>query len=319
MAIERKFIQDNIKKLKVKEYLEGELDRSGVGEINIQRTPQGTRVMVFAQRPGLVIGRRGMSIKKLTTTLEKDFRMENPQVEVNELPVPELNAQIMANSIASAIERGIHFRRAAYTTLRRIMEAGARGAQIKISGKLTGERSKSVKFTDGYLTQCGDPAFLYVQKAKAEASPKPGIIGVQVKIMPPGIRLPDEIEVLEKEEAMEKKEIAPPEIEKLVEEVEEELAVVDEGVAAVPKKIKVEKVKRKRKKKVPEPEIEEPAEEKEEETKAETPVEKKEEVKGEAAGEELKAAAEEAPAKKAKRAKPRTKKETGEKHGDTAQ
>lgn len=302
MAIERKFIQDNIKKLKVKEYIAGELERSGVGEINIQRTPLGTRVMIYAQRPGLVIGRKGMSIKKLTTVLEKDYKIENPQVEVDELPVPELNAQIMANSIASAIERGIHFRRAAYTTLRRIMEAGARGAQITIGGKLTGERSKSVKFTDGYLTQCGDPAFLYVAKGKAEASPKPGIIGVKVKIMPPGVSLPDEIEFFEKE-VTEKREAAPPEIEKLVEEVEEELAVVDEAVAAVPKKIDVEKVKRKKKKKVVKPVIEEP-EEAEEQGEVET-AEAETKVPAEALAEKETTAPTTEAAEKPERAKPK--------------
>ncbi len=248
MAIERKFISDNIKKLQVKEYLKTELERAGCGEIDIQRTPLGTRVIVHAQRPGLVIGKKGMTIKKLTDVLDKEFKIENPQVEVNELGVPELNAQIMAESIASALERGIHFRRAAYTTLRRIMEAGARGAQIEISGKLTGERAKSVKFMDGYLKHCGEPAILYVKKGYARAAPKPGIIGVKVKIMPPGIKLPDDIEFIEVEAKGEEKKHVPEKLEELVEVIEEELETIDEETVKVPKKIKVEKVKRKKKK-----------------------------------------------------------------------
>lgn len=248
MAIERKFISDNIKKLQVKEYLKTELERAGCGEIDIQRTPLGTRVIVHAQRPGLVIGKKGMSIKKLTDVLDKEFKIENPQVEVSELGVPELNAQIMAESIASALERGIHFRRAAYTTLRRIMEAGARGAQIEISGKLTGERAKSVKFMDGYLKHCGEPAILYVKKGYARAAPKPGIIGVKVKIMPPGIKLPDDIEFIEVEAKGEEKKPVPEKLEELVEVIEEELEAIDEETVKVPKKIKVEKVKRKKKK-----------------------------------------------------------------------
>lgn len=248
MAVERKFISENFKKLQVKEYLKDELERAGCGEIDVQRTPLGTRVIVHAQRPGLVIGKKGGSIKKLTDILDKDFKIENPQVEVNELGVPELNAQIMAENIASAIERGIHFRRAAYTTLRRIMEAGARGAQIEISGKLTGERAKSVKFTDGYLKHCGEPAILYVKKGYARAAPKPGIIGVKVKIMPPGIKLPDDIEFIEVAESKEEKKPAPAKIEELVEVIEEELEAIDEEDVGVPKKIKVEKVKRKKKK-----------------------------------------------------------------------
>ncbi len=247
MAIERKFVSDNIRKLQVKEYLRKELDRAGCGEIDIQRTPLGTRVMIFAQRPGIVIGRKGMSIRKLTEVLEGDFQIDNPQVEVNELGVPELNAQVMANGIASAIERGIHFRRAAYTTLRRIMEAGARGAQIEIAGKLTGERSKSVKFLDGYLKHCGEPAILHVKVGIAEANPKPGVIGVKVKIMPPGIKLPDDIEFIDVEAKAEKK-VMSEELEELVEDIEETLEAIDEKTASVPKKIKTAKVKKKKKK-----------------------------------------------------------------------
>ncbi len=228
MALERKFIEDNIRKFEVKEFLQRELERAGCGEIDIQRTPLGTRVIVHVQRPGLVIGRKGQAIRKLTTILKTRFGLDNPQVEVNELEVPELNPNVMARSIANALERGIHFRRAAYTALRRIMEAGARGAEITISGKLTGERAKTVKFVDGYLKHCGEPAMLYVKEGYAVAAPKPGVIGVKVKIMPPGTRLPDDIifkeepkvEVPSKGEEEEEKE----EIAQVVEQLQEEIA-----------------------------------------------------------------------------------------------
>jgi small subunit ribosomal protein S3 len=224
MALERKFIEDNIRKFEVKEFLQRELERAGCGEIEIQRTPLGTRVIVHVQRPGLVIGRKGQAIRKLTTILKTRFGLDNPQVEVNELEVPELNPNVMARSIANALERGIHFRRAAYTALRRIMEAGARGAEITISGKLTGERAKSVKFVDGYLKHCGEPAMMYVKEGYAIAAPKPGVIGVKVKIMPPGTRLPDDIIYKEQPQA----EVPPTEkeeeVEKVVEQVQEELA-----------------------------------------------------------------------------------------------
>lgn len=266
MAVERKLISENIKKLEVKEFLKKELARAGCGEIDVQRTPLGTRIILHAQRPGLVIGRRGASIRKSTNILSKRYGIDNPQIEVNELPVPELNAQVMAESIASSLERGIHFRRAAYTAMRRIMEAGARGVEIEISGKLTGERSKSVKFVDGSLKRCGEPALIHVRRGFSEAAPKPGLIGVKVQIMPPGITLPDEIVFTGEKEAEEGKKLVgvKEEIEKLVENIEEELSVVDEET--IPKKkVKVEKVKRKKVKKVEE----EPVEETEEAEKAE--------------------------------------------------
>ncbi len=253
MAIERKFVADNIRKLEVKEFLKRELERAGCGEIDIQRTPLGTRVILSAQKPGLVIGKKGAAIRKLTNILKKKYEIDNPQIEVNELQVPELNAQVMAENVASMLERGIHFRRAAYTMLRRIMEAGARGAEIEISGKLTGERAKSVKFTDGYLKHCGEPAVQYVKHGIAEAAPKPGIIGVKVKIMPPGVKLPDDIELVGEEERAEKKKLkVGEETEELVAKVEEELEVVDEKEAPKTKKIKLEKVKRKKTTKIEE-------------------------------------------------------------------
>ncbi len=271
MAIERKFIADNFRKLEVKEFLEKGLDRAGCGEIDIQRTPQGTRVIVYAQRPGLVIGRKGGSIRKSTNILKTEFHIDNPQIEVNELEISELNAKVMAKSITSAIERGIHFRRAAYTALRRIMEAGARGVEIKVSGKLTGDRSKTVKFTDGSMKHCGEPALIYVEKGQATASPKPGITGVTVKIIPPGVKLPDEIGFLDGEEieAEKKAKEAKDDIEKLVEDIPEEIAVVHES-KAVSKTLKPEKVKRKSKKKVEE-EKEEKAKKIEGDKEAEVP------------------------------------------------
>lgn len=260
MAIERKFVADNIRKLEVKEFLKGELGRAGCGEIDIQRTPLGTRVIVNAQKPGLVIGKKGAAIRKLTNILKKKYGIDDPQIEVNELQVAELNAQVMAENVASMLERSIHFRRAAYTVLRRIMEAGARGAEIEISGKLTGERAKSVKFRDGHLKHCGEPAILYVRRGIAEAAPKPGLIGVKVTIMPPGVKLPDDIELVDEEERAERKKLKVGEgIEELVAKVEEELEVVGEKEAPKTKKIKPEKVKRKKTKKIEEV-VEEPEE-----------------------------------------------------------
>jgi len=205
MGIERKFIEDNLRILSVKEFLHKELERPGCGEIDIKRTPQGTRIIINAQRPGLVIGRKGATIKKLTSIIHKKYKIDNPQIEVNELQISELNADVMAKNIASSLERGIHFRRVAYMALRRIMGAGARGAQIEISGKLTGDRSKSVKFTDGYLKHCGDPALMYVRKGISQSSPKQGVLGVKVMIMPPGIVLPDDIEIIDPNEVRDEK------------------------------------------------------------------------------------------------------------------
>jgi len=201
MGVERIILKDKLKKATVKEFLQKEFDRAGCGLVDIQRTPMGTRVIVKAQRPGLVIGRRGATIRRLTEVLKDEYGFDNPQIEVNELEIPEFSANVMAKNVASLLERGFHFRRAAYTTLRRIMDAGARGTEIIVSGKLTGERSRMAKFRDGYIKHCGEPAEQFVKKGLAVATLKQGVIGVQIKIIPPNVRMPDEIRTFKEEEA----------------------------------------------------------------------------------------------------------------------
>jgi small subunit ribosomal protein S3 len=206
MAIERRFIEENVKNASLNEYLAGALQRAGYGGMDLKRSPLGTRIIVRIERPGLVIGRKGRNIKRLTDRVENDFGMENPQIEVEEIERPELNANIMASKIADSLVKGVNFRRAAYGALRRMMEAGARGVEIVISGKITGGRSRSVRFADGYLKKCGIPAIEQVYYGYAVAKKKVGVLGVNVKIMPPDAVLPDEIEFMESESEPSEKE-----------------------------------------------------------------------------------------------------------------
>jgi small subunit ribosomal protein S3 len=197
LAIERYFIREGVKEMLIDEYLEKELRRAGYGGIDIKKTPLGTKVVIFAASPGYVIGRGGRRIRELTRILEKQFGLENPQIDVQEIKNPYLNAKVQAVRLAQALERGIHFRRAAYSAIRAIMRNGARGVEIRLSGKLTGERAKSVRFYQGYLAKVGNPAETLVSRGYAQALLKLGVIGVKVAIMPPDAKLPDEIEVKE--------------------------------------------------------------------------------------------------------------------------
>jgi len=199
---ERKFVKESVNRLLMKEYLMRETAMAGFGGLEVQRTPLGTRIILEVERPGMVIGRKGAKIKELTDRLQEDFGVENPTIEVKESPNPYLNAQIMAQKLAMALERGWHFRRAGHSTLRRIMEAGAKGAQIIIAGKLTGDRARTEKFMAGTIKYNGKPVEL-VRVGYATAKTKPGIIGVTVKIMPPDAKLPDEINILPPQEEFE--------------------------------------------------------------------------------------------------------------------
>lgn len=202
MANERKFVTENIRRVLLKEYLMKAVDRAGFGGVEVQRTPMGTRVTLITERPGIVIGRRGAAIKTLTTAIEKDFKFDNPQVEVQEVDNPNLNAQIMAEKLAFALERGWHFRRAGHSTVRRVMDSGARGCHVVIAGKLTGERHRTEKFKEGYIKFCGEPKLKFIRQGFAVAKLKPGVIGVKVEIMAPDARLPDETDIASIEEAL---------------------------------------------------------------------------------------------------------------------
>ena len=164
------------------EFLEKELTHAGYGGAEIQITPIGTRVTVYVTRPGLVIGRRGFGIKELTDKLEKEFGLNNPQVSVLEIEVPELNPRIIANRVAQMIENGTAFRRAAMWALNSIMDAGAMGAEVVISGKLRSERASFEKYTAGILPKSGDPAEKAVREATTHVLLKMGLYGIKIKI-----------------------------------------------------------------------------------------------------------------------------------------
>jgi len=191
------FIKQAMEKTRLDEFLMNRLRDAGYGGAEISRTPLGTRITIFALRPGLVIGRGGTIIKALSKELQEKFNVPNPQIAVADITVPELNPYIMASRIALAMQRGIHFRRAAFWALERIMRAGALGAEVKISGKLTSERARYEKYRVGYLPKSGDPAMKYVKSAVYSLLLKPGIYGIKVTILPPGVEFPDKIELKE--------------------------------------------------------------------------------------------------------------------------
>jgi small subunit ribosomal protein S3 len=197
MAIVKHFISESRKKAEIDEFLQKKLEKAGYGGVNISKTPLGTHIVVYVMRPGLVIGRGGETIRELAKILEENFKVSNPQISVSEIEVPELNAHIVASRIASALQRGVHFRRAGFWALNQVMEAGALGAEIIISGKLRTERARYEKFRSGYLPKCGDPALKYMRKAEVHVQLKPGIFGVKVRIMPPDAKFPDKIQIVE--------------------------------------------------------------------------------------------------------------------------
>jgi len=200
MASERKFIRENTKRSLIKKFLLEEIEGAGFGGMSIQRTPIGTRINILVERPGMVIGKGGSKIKELTENIQNKFNVDNPQIEIQEAGASApLNAQIMAEKLAEALERGWHFRRAGHSTVRRIMNASAKGCQIIIAGKLTGARHRTEKFTEGHVKYCGDIVKEIMDEGFATAKLKAGVLGVKVRIMKPDAKLPDEIKLKTRE------------------------------------------------------------------------------------------------------------------------
>jgi len=195
MSIVKRFITESMKRNEIDEFLQKKLERAGYGGVNLSKTPLGTHVVIYVMRPGLVIGRGGETIKELASSLEEKFKLSNPQISVSEIEIPEFNAIVVANRVASALQRGVHFRRAGFWALNQVMEAGALGCEIVISGKLRTERARFEKFRAGYFPRCGEPALRFTKKAEAHVQLKPGMLGVRVKIMPPDAQFPDKIKI----------------------------------------------------------------------------------------------------------------------------
>ena len=174
---------NNYKNMELDSYLKERLRESGYGGVEIQKTPIGTRITLYVTRPGLVIGRKGVGIKDLTTKLESSFGLNNPQVSVMEIEIPELNAKIMANRIAQLIERGTAFRRAAIWTLNTVMNAGALGTEVSIAGKLRSERAHFEKHSAGIIPKSGELADRVVKVAVTNVLTKMGLMGIQLRVV----------------------------------------------------------------------------------------------------------------------------------------
>lgn len=197
MANEQRFIDDGLQRTQIDEFFAEELGRAGYGGMDVAKTPMGTQIVLKAEKPGMVIGKGGKNIRKITTELEDRFKLEDPQVDVQEVDDPDLNARIVADRLANALERGWYFRKAGHTTIDRIMDSGALGAEIVLSGKVTGARSRVEKFNRGYIKHNGEPAEEIVDTGQAVAVMKLGTIGVTVKIIPPNAELPDDFRIHE--------------------------------------------------------------------------------------------------------------------------
>ncbi len=234
--IEKKFVTEKIKEFQIQEFISEKVKNASHSHTKLKRTPLGDKIIIHTARPGMIVGRKGATIKELTEKLKNKFELENPQIEISEVEAPNLNAQIVAERIASSLERfgSQKFKGVGHRVMSDVMESGALGIEVLISGKIPGSRAKRWRFYRGYLKKCGDIAIHGVKHAKVYAQLKTGTIGIQVKIMPPDIVLPDKITILDKMREEPQK-------------VEEEITEDKNKKEDKPKKTKKKAVKKKKK------------------------------------------------------------------------
>ena len=206
MSAVKNVIKDNYNMMLLKDYLRNAIKDAGFSHAEISKTPTGTRVALHVTRPGIVIGRKGSGIRELTERLETDFGLKNPQISVNEIEKPDLSPSVMCNRMASHLERGTAFRRATMWTMKSIMESGAMGVQITISGKLRGDRSAFEKHVAGILPRAGHHAEVIVEEDIAHVKTAMGLIGIRIRIANKEKLIPEFELIKEKEDKKKKSE-----------------------------------------------------------------------------------------------------------------
>jgi small subunit ribosomal protein S3 len=193
LSVVKRIIRDNKERMAVDELLSKEFEEAGYGGITLTKTPLGAQINLYTMRPGRVIGKRGRAIKDASEKLETKLGLINPQITVVEIEVPELNPHIMAARVANALERGVHFRRSIFWSLRRIMDSGALGCEIILKGPIRSARARFEKVSEGYIPKAGEPSKRWLRHATIHVKQKRGILGVTVNIIPPDAKFPDKI------------------------------------------------------------------------------------------------------------------------------
>lgn len=193
---ERKTVKFKKDEFAMRERVKNEIGKGKVSKVRIEYTPIGEKIAISTNKPGLVIGRGGEKIEELTKILKKEFKLENPHIEIDEIKEANLDAQLVADDIALELEKfgPLKFKVIAYKALQRIMKARALGSEIRLSGKLPSSRARTWRFAQGYLKKTGDSAKV-VDRAQSTAQTKPGTVGIKVSILKPNAVLKDRINV----------------------------------------------------------------------------------------------------------------------------
>ncbi len=212
--IEKQVLKKKIKEYLLQEHIAEELPKGSYSRLELKKTPLGEKVIIYTSRPGLVVGSKGANINRLNRLLKSKFEMENPEIEIAEIDSPNLDPESVAERIVSSFERfgPKRFKSVGYRALQDIIDAGAIGAEVVISGRgVPSSRAKRWRFIAGHLKKSGDVSENLIKRGLSVARLKSGSIGVKVSILTPDIKLPDDIKFKDiKIEVKEKKKRSKP-------------------------------------------------------------------------------------------------------------
>jgi len=183
----RKFVADGIFYAELNEFFQNELGEDGYAGVEVRVTPLRTEIIIRATRTQNVLGEKGRRIRELTSHVQKRFQFPEGSVELYAERVQNraLSAIAQAESLRFKLLGGLAVRRACYGVMRYVMENGAKGVEVVISGKLRAARAKAMKFRDGYMIKSGDATNHYIDYAVRHIQLKQGVLGIKVKIQLP--------------------------------------------------------------------------------------------------------------------------------------
>ncbi|KAI9197155.1 putative 40S ribosomal protein S3 [Polychytrium aggregatum] len=207
----RKFVADGVFFAELNDFLTRELAEDGYSGVEVRVTPARTEIIISATRTQSVLGEKGRRIRELTSVVQKRFNFPENTVELYAEKVANrgLCAIAQAESMKFKLLQGLAVRRACYGVLRFIMESGAKGCEVVVSGKLRAARAKSMKFVDGFMIHSGQPTRDFIDYATRHVLLRQGVLGIKVKIMRdwdpsgrtgPKTPLPDTVTILEPKE-----------------------------------------------------------------------------------------------------------------------
>ena len=183
----RLFVAEGVMNAELNEFLRRELAEDGYGGVELRSTPNKKEIIISATRPQNVLGEKGKRIRELTSVIQKRWNLEDRSVELYAEKIEQrgLSAAAQAESLKFKLLGGIAVRRACYGVVRYVMDSGAKGVEVIVSGKLRAQRAKAMKFRDGYMLRTGHPVKDYVDTAVRHVKLRQGVLGVKVSILLP--------------------------------------------------------------------------------------------------------------------------------------